>query len=92
MKDIPFTIALKEVIREDLKALDEVIEEDIEVLADIGNPEKLIGKPYWNEQGKRNWTNQDLQMLAQVYGNDDRLEDFIFNKELKQVLKEEEEL
>jgi len=82
MKDIPFTIALKQVIEEDLRAIDEIIAEDIDVLADIGNPEKLIGKKY------EEWTPQDLQMLMGVYG--DKLDDFRFNKDYKRLLEIEE--
>jgi len=87
MKESVFTKALDEVITEDLRALDEVIKEDIEALADIGSPEKLIGKKY-NE-----WTPQDKQMLAQIYGvdNESRLSKFIFKKEYEKVLELERE-
>lgn len=82
-----FTRALKEVIAEDLKALDAVIEEDIEVLSHIGNPEKLIGKPY------EEWTPQDKQRLAQIYGSDDNtLDKFIFKREYEDVLEKERAL
>lgn len=86
MKETPFTTALDEVIAEDLEALDAVIEEDIEVLGDIGNPEKLIGKPY------EEWTPQDKQRLAQIYGSDETLSKFIFKREYEAVKKLEEEL
>jgi hypothetical protein len=86
VKDTLFTKALEEVIEEDMKAIDAVIEEDIEVLAELGNPEKLIGKPY------EEWTPQDIQQLKQVYGNDETLNKFMFNKEYKEVLAMEAEL
>jgi len=82
-----FTKALEQVIAEDLRALDEVIKEDIEALADIGSPEKLIGKKY------EEWTQQDKQMLAQVYGTGDesRLSKLIFKREYEKVLELEKE-
>jgi len=82
VKETVFTRALDEVIVEDLRALDEVIKEDIEALADIGSPEKLIGKKY-NE-----WTPQDKQMLASVYGvdNESALGKLIFRREYEKVL------
>ena len=85
MKEIPFTEAVKELIEFDLQVMDEFIEEEIEALADIGNPEKLLGKKY------EEWTPQDLQMLITVYGTQEpnRLSDFIFNKEYTKVLEGE---
>ena len=79
MRETLFTLALQEVINEDFKALDEVISEEIEVLGALGNPEKLIGKPY------QEWTIQDKQRLAQIYGKDETLSKFIFKKEYEYV-------
>ncbi len=74
----PFlTQAAEEVIALKLKAVDEWIENIVEPLADIGNPEKMIGKPYGT------WTPEDLQTLYAIYGK--ALEKFIFNKELKYI-------
>ena len=74
----PFlTQAVEEVIALKLKAVDEWIGSVVEPLADIGNPEKIIGKPY------AQWTPQDLQTLYAIYGK--ALEKFIFNKELKYI-------
>jgi len=84
MKDTLFTQALKEVIAEDLKALDEVIEEDVEVLADVGSPEKLIGKPYFDPGYHRNWTEQDILSLYQIYGQG-KIDDFIAKKEIEDL-------
>ena len=88
MKDTPLTEAVKELIKFDLEILDEVIKEDADALADIGNPEKLIGKKY------EDWTLQDKQMLGTVYGTQEpnTLSEFIFKKEYKAVLEIEEEV
>ena len=88
MKETELTKIVAELIEEDLVVMDEIIAEDIEALGDIGNPEKLIGKKY------EEWTPQDLQMLGQVYGNQEpnRLSKFIFNKEYSKVQELEEEI
>ena len=88
MKDTIFTEAVKELIESDLEVMDEFIEEEIELLADIGNPEKLIGKKY------KDWTPQDLQMLSQIYGASEpnALSELIFRKSYEEVKKLEEEL
>jgi len=82
MKEIPFTTAIDRFLEVKLKAVDKLIEELIEPLADIGSPEKLIGKPY------ETWTPQDLSMLAQIYGKQEPnpLSDLIFKKEYSAVL------
>jgi len=88
MKETQLTKIVAKLIEEDLAVMDEIVEEDIEALGDIGNPEKLIGKKY------EEWTPQDLQMLGQVYGNQEpnRLSKFIFNKEYSKVQELEEEI
>jgi len=88
MKETQLTKIVAKLIEEDLAVMDEIVEEDIEALGDIGNPEKLIGKKY------EEWTPQDLQMLGQVYGNQEpnRLSKFIFNKEYSKVKELEEEI
>ncbi len=74
----PFlTQAAEEVIALKLKAVDEWIESVVEPLADIGNPEKMIGKPY------AMWSPEDLQTLYAIYGK--ALDKFIFQKELKYI-------
>jgi Txe/YoeB family toxin of Txe-Axe toxin-antitoxin module len=64
--------------------VDEFIKENIKPIADVGSPEKLIGKKY------EEWTDFDKRLLYQVYG--ERLDKFIFDKELDIVnsLREEE--
>jgi len=66
---------------------DEYIEEISGQLEDVGNPEKLIDKPY--EQ----WTPQDFQLLSQVYGTKEPnpLSDLIFKKEYEKVIELEKE-
>ena len=88
MKETQLTKIVAKLIEEDLAVMDEIVAEDIEALGDIGNPEKLIGKKY------EEWTPQDLQMLGQVYGNQEpnRLSKFIFNKEYSKVKELEEEI
>jgi len=88
MKETQLTKIVAKLIEEDLAVMDEIVEEDIEALGDIGNPEKLIGKKY------EEWTPQDLQMLGQVYGDQEpnRLSKFIFNKEYSKVKELEEEI
>ena len=88
MKETQLTKIVAKLIEEDLAVMDEIVEEDIEALGDIGNPEKLIGKKY------EEWTPQDLQMLGQVYGDQEpnRLSKFIFNKEYSKVQELEEEI
>ncbi len=54
---------ITEMIEEDLALLDELIEEEIKPLADLGDPEKLIGKKF------EEWTPQDMAFLEQVYAN-----------------------
>ena len=88
MKETQLTQAIEEVIRIKLKAVDLFVEKYIEPLTDVGNPEKLIGKPY--EQ----WTPDDLQRLVLIYGEGEPniLSDFIFKKEYEKVKSLEEEL
>ena len=89
MKEDEFSKIIDEIIELKVRIADEFIEDVIEPLADIGNPEKLLGKPY--EQ----WTPQDLQMLGSLYGEEPNpLSDLIFKKEYEKVkaLEKETEL
>lgn len=72
---------IEKVVALKIKAVDRVIEEMIDPIAAVGNPEKLIRKPY--EQ----WTPQDLQMLIQIYGTGDKtpLSRLIFDREYEKV-------
>ena len=81
MKKTDLTIATDRWVEIQLKAIDRFLEEVVEPLADIGNPEKLIGKVY------EEWTEQDRQMLKGIYGAEEPniLSDFVFNKEYEKV-------
>ena len=73
--------AADEVINFKMKAVDSLIEELVEPLEKIGNPEKLIDKPY------ELWTPQDLQSLYQIYGmgNDTPLTKLVVKKSLEKI-------
>ena len=87
MKKTLLTMAVQEIIDLKLSVLDEFIEEVIEPLGEIGNPEKLIGKPY--EQ----WTPAEFQILGQIYGPEpNALSNLIFKKAYKEVLDLEKEV
>ena len=64
-----------------MDVVDEYIKDIIDKIGDIGSPEKLIGKKY------EEWTPEDLQRLAGVYGegDDTPLAKLIFNKEYEKV-------
>ncbi len=88
MKDTPLTTAIEKAVSVKMKAVDRLVEELVEPLADIGNPEKLIGKPY------ENWTPSDLQLMIKIYGTQEPnpLSDMIFRKTYDKVKTLEEEL
>ena len=73
---------IDDVIEQKLKVVDDFIEEIIEPIADVGSPEKLIGKKY------EEWTAIDLQLLSQVYGTGDNtpLGKLIAKKEVEKLL------
>jgi hypothetical protein len=77
-----------QVIKEELEAVDRLIEDLVEPLADVGNPEKLIGKPY------DLWTLQDKQMLGKIYGtgNNTPLANLIFRREYSKLKELEKEV
>ncbi len=52
-----------QIVAELMPVVDEVIKELVEPIERVGNPEKLIGKPY------EMWTPEDIQMLFSVYGS-----------------------
>lgn len=75
------------IVEKKMKAIDLLVEQMIEPLSDVGNPEKLIKKPY--EQ----WTPEDLQRLTMIYGTKEpnTLSNFIFNREFEKVKQLESE-
>lgn len=87
MKSMPLIEAMDRVIALQIKVMDRVVEDLIEPIADVGNPEKLIGKEY------SSWTPQDLQLLTQIYGTQEpnALSDLIFRRKYEEVLALEEE-
>ena len=86
MDKTPLTRAIEEAVAIKMKAVDLLIESFIEPLANLGNPEKLIGKRY------EEWTPQDLLLVSKIYGSADGtpLSNLIFDKEYKRVLSLEE--
>jgi hypothetical protein len=83
MKETIITRAVKSVVELKLKAVDDYITNYVEPLLDVGSPEKLINKKY------EEWMPEDIKYLSMIYG--DKLNDFIFNKSLKEVKEMEEE-
>lgn len=81
MNKSEFSTLVDEVLKLKLDVAGEFIEEVIEEIADIGSPEKLIGKKY------EDWTPQDLQRLGGVYGhgNDTPLAKLIFSKSYQEL-------
>ena len=76
---------VNEVLLEAKAEADAFIKEFIKPIGDIGNPEKVIGKPY------AEWTPQDLMRLKSIYGKDQkRLDKFIFDQAYKDLLELEE--
>lgn len=76
-----FVEIVDEAIASLLDAADEYLEEITEQFEDVGNPEKLIGKPY------ENWTQQDFTILSQIYGTQEpnTLSNLIFRKKYEEV-------
>jgi hypothetical protein len=76
-----FIQAVDDTIKLKMETADKYVKETIEKIGDIGSPEKLIKKPY------EDWTPEDLQRLAGVYGpgDDTPLARLIFNREYEKV-------
>lgn len=81
MSKSEFTTTVDEVIKLNMDIVDEYIKEVIDEIGDIGSPEKLIDKKY------EDWTPEDLQLLAGVYGpgDDTALAKLIFKKSYAEV-------
>jgi len=64
-----------------MKAIDALMKELIDPIAEVGSPEKLIGKSY------ESWTPDDLARLTRVYGTvePNPLSNLIFNKTYDRV-------
>ena len=87
MKNDEFSKSVERVVSVKLKAVDRFVEKMVEPLSDVGNPEKLIKKPY------AQWTPEDLALLTRIYGvgDDSPLSQLIFNREYERVKELERE-
>ena len=66
--------------KEILEVADKYIKEECDKVADLGNPEELVHKPY------SQWTPQDLRALDGIYVYDKKpLKDFIQRKEIDKL-------
>ncbi|MFA5379622.1 MAG: hypothetical protein WC455_27940 [Dehalococcoidia bacterium] len=75
---------IQECIDESIEAAIEVFNEEIAPLLDFGSPAKVIGKPY--EQ----WTGDELMKARAIFGT--KLEDYIADKEVNELLQMEREV
>jgi hypothetical protein len=75
---------IEETIDEVIKATLEVFHEQMDDLLDFGSPAKVIGKPY--EQ----WTGDELMKARAIFGT--KLEDYIADKEVNELLQMEREV
>ena len=87
MKKTPLTIAIDRAVQKKIEAMDKLIEELIEPLEDVGNPEKLLGKPY------ESWSPQELSMAIKIYGTTEPnpLSNLVFRKKYEEVKQLEQE-
>ena len=81
MKKTPLTQAAERVVALKMQAVDKIVDELVEPLADVGNPEKLIGKKF------SDWNESDLQLLVRIYGQGENtpLTRTIFNRTYERV-------
>lgn len=88
IKQTEFTSALNRVVDIKMKAIDRLVMEVVKPMSDVGNPEKVMGKPY------EEWTPQDLNLAIQIYGagKDTPLTRLIFNKEFASLQQLEQEV
>jgi len=82
-----FANSVDDIIKMKMEVVDEYIKDIVDEIGDIGSPEKLIGKKY------EEWTPEDLQRLAGVYGegDDTPLAKLIFQKSYAEVIALEQE-
>ena len=88
MKETNLTKAVTELVEIKLKALDVLIKELVEPLADVGSPEKVLGKKY------EDWIEEDFLKASQIYGKNEpnALSDLIARKEITKVKEMEKEI
>ena len=71
---------VEECVKKSKEMADAYIKKHIDPIADMGNPERIIGKPY------KMWSEQDKQMLRQAYVySPEELEEFIAKQEVDAV-------
>jgi len=76
MKDFNIVDIIDELLDEDTKVIEEFIKHSIDPIADVGSPEKLIGKLF------KDWTQADKQWAVSVYGmNNQKLNKLAFEDE-----------
>jgi len=80
-----FLKAIDRLVATKMLAVDILIEQVIDPIADVGNPEKVIGKKY------DDWTSEDFTMLSNIYGKVEPniLSNLIFRKEYDKLRKAE---
>lgn len=73
--------AVEKVVELKMQAIDIIMDSLVEPLADVGNPEKLIKKPF------AQWTPEDLTLLTKIYGQGENtpLTRTIFNRKFEEV-------
>lgn len=88
MKETNLTKAVAELVEIKLKALDVIMKELIEPLADVGSPERVLGKKY------EDWTEEDFLKASQIYGTSEpnALSDLIARREIAKVTEMEKEI
>ena len=81
MKGTPLIQAVEKVVALKMRAIDIIVDQLVEPLEDVGNPEKLIKKPY------AQWSPEDLSLLTRIYGTgeDTPLTRTIFNRKFDEV-------
>jgi len=77
MLDKDYCDLVEECIKKSKAMADAYIKKHIDPIADLGNPERIIGKPY------ERWTPMDKQMLRQAYTyTPEKLEEFMAKKDI----------
>lgn len=71
--------AVDRLIELKLRAVDRYVEECVSGLADFGNPETLLGKPF------EEWTPYDRQLVDFFYADDERYKMWLVKKDLERV-------
>jgi hypothetical protein len=71
---------IDQVIEEKLNEADKYITEVVDPIADVGSPEKVMGKKY------NQWSLEDKQRAGEIFKNSpETLNKFIFNREFQNL-------